>query len=42
MLVSVFPEQNQRLQACLSSAIAVAAEMDASSGGSLLLNRKSG
>jgi DNA-binding CsgD family transcriptional regulator/PAS domain-containing protein len=42
MLVSVFPEQNQRLQACLSSAIAVGAGIGASSGGSLLLNRKSG
>jgi hypothetical protein len=41
MLVSVFPEQNQRLQACLSSAIAVGAGIGASSGGSLLLNRKS-
>ncbi len=40
-LVSVFPEQNRRLQKCLSDAVAVGAGMGLSPGSSLLLNSKS-
>lgn len=40
-LVSVFPEQNHRLQKCLSEAVAVGAGMGLSLGSSLLLYGKS-
>jgi DNA-binding NarL/FixJ family response regulator len=41
LLSSVFPEQNRRLQASLSDAVAAGAGLGISSGGSLLLDRKS-